>query len=206
MVSVCPEIATMSVSVRRRVWILFTGVTALFHHHCLPISFSCNALSLSSTSMFHGSPLTTLDRSVTSSSRVNSASSSASSLLTMRKQKASDRRTRRMQRGYDDSQLANERIRDSLSNTVLTQSPMIAAGGWNQRRHASTSPESVAATGRSIVTGGRSRSRKRSLLYRSLSSYHNKFLQLLTTEYRAEVSITKSVVCVMSMPYFSKLE
>jgi hypothetical protein len=97
-----------------------------------------------------------------------------------------------MQRGGDDSQLAQALIRENLS-TVLTKSPMATAGGWKQKQTSSSttivgSASSSSSPSTTTTGGGRGRSRKRSILYNSLSSYHNKFLQLLTTEYRAEVS------------------
>lgn len=101
----------------------------------------------------------------------------------MRKQKASDRRTRRMQRGSEE--IVQDLIRDNLLRESVTSSPMASAGPWNQKRKGEhQDPNSVVLKEK---TGGRGRSRKRSVLYTSLSSYHNKFLQLLTAEYLAEV-------------------
>jgi hypothetical protein len=224
--------ATMrvSVSVRRQVWhpcflrdslamimllLMMMMILLLQQHPNMHLSLGCHGLSLSSSSVFHGTPLfprfvtTTITKNAFASPSSSSSSSSSSQLLTMRKQKASDRRTRRMQRGYVDenSQLANERIRDNLSNTLMTQSPMAVVGGWNHKRRTSTITEGTTATERistttatttatttTTISGGRRRSRKRSMLYNSLSSYHNKFMQLLTMEYRAEVSIPKRKV------------
>ena len=98
--------------------------------------------------------------------------------IAMRKQKASDRRTRRMQRGGDNA--AQEIINESLQRTI-TNSPMGVAD-WKYKSRGNF-PQPPRAK-----TGGRGRSRKRSNLYNSLSSYHNKFLGLLTAEYQAEVS------------------
>jgi hypothetical protein len=131
----------------------------------------------------------------------------------MRKQKASDRRTRRAQRG----EIEDERMEavGSLA-TTLTSSPMRAAGPWSLKQKASASTISMQpslqqlqqATGAAAAqavygdsapsntgtvtptkkrTPGRGRSRKRSTLYNSLAFYHNKFLLLLTDEYQAEV-------------------
>lgn len=124
------------------------------------------------------------------SSKVDNGSSTtpryygASDGMTMRKQKASDRRTRRMQRGSEA--LAQELIRDNLLRDSVTKSPMASMGPWNQKRGDVPNQQNMALKER---TGGRGRSRKRSILYTSLSSYHNKFLQLLTAEYLAEVSL-----------------
>lgn len=134
-----------------------------------------------------------------------------------RKQKASDRRTRRMQRGGVDPPVAidleravgsltkkNNNNYDSVDMT-LTVSPMQQAGQWNQKRITSSGSNSVstsnsnrnsfpptmaaAAAAAVSTTRGRSRSRslKRSQLYSSLATYQDKFLRLLTDEYRVEV-------------------
>jgi hypothetical protein len=107
--------------------------------------------------------------------------------LQMRKQKASDRRTRRRQRGI----LSQEEI--GLPLTV-TESPMKAVGLWRGKTiqpisspdRSSTTSSAASSTKK---TGGRGRSKKRSTLYKSLSHYHNHFLSLLTLEYQAEVSL-----------------
>jgi hypothetical protein len=107
----------------------------------------------------------------------------------MRKQKASDRRTSKRQRGeIEDENMAAVGSRA----TTLTTSPMSAAGMWNLKQPSSTMqrPKQLAdglATTKKRAPAGRGRSRKRSTLYNSLSFYHNKFLQLLTAEYEAEV-------------------
>jgi len=139
---------------------------------------SCNAiavvviLSLSWTtplkivaalsSSFHGATLRTYSPVISSAT------------LTMRKQKASDRRTRRLQRGGEE--LIQEVMQQNLR---VTQSPMDQTGQWRNKKK----PVRI-----SEKTGGRGRARKRATLYNSLSGYHNRFLQLLTKEYRAEVS------------------
>jgi hypothetical protein len=126
----------------------------------------CSSLSLSSFSRFHGTSLQQVP---------NVPARTTSAYLTMRKQKASDRRTRRMQRGGEEA--TEEVILKTLRQTI-TKSPMeLAEWGYKQRGVAPIKEK----------TSGRGRSRKRATLYNSLSSYHNKFLQLLTTEYQAEV-------------------
>jgi hypothetical protein len=113
--------------------------------------------AFSALSHFHGSTVT------------ERQSSMSATLLTMRKQKASDRRTRRMQRGEDAV----------IEPPTLTSSPM-ALASWQHKaltKNTATAPP----------TGGRGRSRNRSNLYTTLSSYHGNFLSLLTAEYRAEV-------------------
>ena len=148
-----------------------------------------HGLSLSSYSTFHG---THLQPAVTPSSK-NAATtaedsfsfSRRSSTITMRKQKASDRRTRRMQRG--GAEQTQDIILDSLQQTI-TSSPMELAGDWKYKKQQHGNSQFQRPT----RAGGRQRSRKRQTLYNSLSSYHNKFLQLLTAEYRAEVSLRKN--------------
>ena len=102
--------------------------------------------------------------------------------LTMRKQKASDRRTRRLQRGLTETE-------QEVSMETVTTSPMQTAQ-WSLKKTtiATSKTTSPAAIESQLKTGGRNRSRKRSTLYNSLSSYHSHFLQLLTAEYKAEVS------------------
>ena len=109
-------------------------------------------------------------------SRSIAASVSNGATLTMRKQKASDRRTRRLQRGLLETD-------EDLDMETVTTSPMQAAQ-WSLKK-----PSSIAPIDMQLKSGGRNRSRKRSTLYNSLSSYHSHFLQLLTAEYKAEVSI-----------------
>ena len=138
----------------------------------LTILASSSALSLSSFSQFHG---TSLQSFSTKPQQQHHASGAAS--LTMRKQKASDKRTRRMQMGGD--QIVQELIRDNLRQT-LTSSPMQQTGEWNQKKQQGEIQYKE-------KTGGRGRSRKRATLYNSLSSYHNKFLKMLTDEYNHEV-------------------
>jgi hypothetical protein len=135
----------------------------------------CESLSLSSFSQFHGNALQTV------ASPAHQITSGAAS-LTMRKQKASDRRTRRMQMGGD--RIVQELIRDNLSQTI-TSSPMDSTGEWKYKKL-----KIVQAMREK--TGGRGRSRRRAKLYNSLSSYHNNFFRLLTDEdeYQHEVGRT----------------
>jgi hypothetical protein len=114
--------------------------------------------------------------------------------LYMRKQKASDKRTRRLQRGGEGMTVLN-----TLSSSSITQSPMEKAGLWKVKELSPTITKTAAAPPPPTTTakvfgappaggsGGRGRSRKRSTLYTSTSFYHDKFLHLLTAEYQAEV-------------------
>ena len=120
----------------------------------------------------------------------------AATTLEMRKQKASDKRTRRQQRG--DVVFSP----DNLMTGSITSSPMNGKS-WNHKQSSwyqqqqqqqqgptSVLPVPTTLTTHEASTGGRGRSRKRSALYNSLSLYHNKFLSLLTQEYKQEVRIS----------------
>lgn len=180
--------STMTVPLKRLS--VLVAFFAVLEKLCTPY---CHGASLSSISEFHGVSLQSLAVTIGSPS---ASSSRPFATITMRKQKASDRRTRRMQRGGVED-LAQDLFRDSfLRQNLLTKSPMAEAGGWKQKRRNGLPPSPTttktilgsATVIREERTGGRGRSRKRSLLYNSLSAYYNKFLHLLTTEYRAEVS------------------
>lgn len=111
--------------------------------------------------------------------------------LTMRKQKASNRRTRRSQLGEDIPVIAT-------TTTTVTKSPMEGAKWGARTKH------TIGANNRiSTRTGGRNRARKRSTLYNSLSSYHSHFLELLTAEYKAEVSLV--IVCCCRRFFYSAI-
>lgn len=84
-------------------------------------------------------------------------------------------------------------IQENLRKTI-TSSPMDATGSWNFKRQGI---EPIREK-----TGGRGRSRKRATLYNSLSSYHNKFLRLLTDEYTHEVSFNIFSSNGLEMIYF----
>ena len=146
--------STANMTRRRRFSIIRGLVLIALAAACLPPTGRAFSLS----SRFHGIHL--------------SAGLTSTATLTMRKQKASDRRTRRMQRGEDVAV-------DAVSSNTITNSPM-ALAGWQHKTLTSTAAPRQSR-------GGRGRSRKRSNLYNTLSSYHGNFLSLLTDEYRAEV-------------------
>ena len=135
----------------------------------------CCSLSLSSFSSFHGAALHIHENNAIRESPTTATSGAAS--LEMRKQKASDRRTRRLQRG--DFEYAQELARSTAG--TMTESPM-SGKAWRHKQTHSMQPTKS-------KTAGRARGRKRSALYNSLSLYHNKFLNLLTEEYRQEVRL-----------------
>ena len=100
--------------------------------------------------------------------------------LTMRKQKASDKRTRRRQRGLDLEETPT-RI------ATITASPM-QQGSWGKKnKRTLISASSTRNIEVRPTTGGRQRSRKRSTLYNALSLYYNTFADQLLYEYKAEV-------------------
>ncbi len=135
----------------------------------------CTALSFSPQStQFCGKSL------ITSCPRQSSSRISGTSVITMRKQKASNKRTRRLQREGKDG------TDDISSLSSITSSPLatpIITNSWNYKALHSRSIQTSANTNEK----GRGRSRKRSLLYNSLSSYHSHFLKLITDEFLAEV-------------------
>jgi hypothetical protein len=133
------------------------------------LSFPARCLSLSSSTVFHGQRVVTHQAPLR-----REPSSSGIANLEMRKQKASDRRTRKLQKG--ETSFAKDL--SSKSAATLTQSPATA---WSHKRQPNSMP------GARDRSSGRGRSRKRSALYNSLSLYHNKFMSLLTEEYRLEV-------------------
>ena len=110
----------------------------------------------------------------------------------MRKQKASDRRTARLQRGLlDDNAVDSLSSKASLATQILSSTP-INSSQWKHKKiefRASgidiTKNGNVAASG-----GGRGRARKRLKLYNSLALYHATFLELISEEYRVEVSLS----------------
>lgn len=99
------------------------------------------------------------------------------SYISMRKQKASDKRTTRRQREGVQAQLLE------APPITLTASPM-QGNSWRQK----VIPiDDYSNQDSNVPTGGRQRSRKRSNLYSMMARYHNSFLSALTLEYKAEV-------------------
>lgn len=140
---------------------LFSLATAAAFHVLLVTS--CAAWSPSSSSSFMGERISSL--------RAVSQTRTVKSYISMRKQKASDKRTSRRQREGRTLQL--------LETPTITASPM-QGNAWKQKvveEYANPEP----------ITRGRQRSRKRSNLYNMMARYHNSFLSALTLEYKAEV-------------------
>jgi hypothetical protein len=150
--------------------------------HVAAISWSscgcCFVLAYGTSSSFHGRSL-----ALEKAPSVRYHHVSSSSMLTMRKQKASDKRTTRLQRGEGLSTYDDTAVIHSLEKT-LTSSPM-ADAVWKEKVIRNQ------FQGKQVEkSGGRGRSRKRSALYHCLSNYHEQFLTLLTAEYKAEVSVS----------------
>jgi hypothetical protein len=152
------------------------------------------ACALHCPSSFHGTRMSYYTTTTTTTSYSNHGNMLRSSTLVMRKQKASDKRTARMQRGNVDVGSASSFTPPSLATAtqILTSTPMTNSE-W---RHKSVDVKSsgVVAVGNNanvddtIAAGGRGRARKRLKLYNSLASYHSTFLELISEEYQMEVS------------------
>lgn len=129
-------------------------------------------------SSFHGSriiqPMTQSSRPLTS----------GSSSLVMRKQKASDKRTARLQRGQMDSDSFTPPPLSSSSSTtqILSSTPM----SKTQWKHKKVELRSRGENVDNSMSGGRGRARKRLKLYNSLASYHSTFSNLISEEYQVE--------------------
>jgi hypothetical protein len=113
--------------------------------------------------------------------------------ITMRKQKASDRRTRRRQRGeiaLDDAPVLA--VTTTTTLTTTTTNPMQNAA-WKHKsgvmQSVQVAPTTAARRATPVTGGGRGRSRKRTTLYQTLQHYHSAFLHPLTAEYQAEVRL-----------------
>lgn len=115
---------------------------------------------------------------------------SGDTLLTMRKQKASDKRTTRRQRNQETESFS---FTSTMTSTVGPVSPM-ESGAWRHKTIRNTFPSKS-----DTVIKTRGRSRKREALYNTLASYNNHFLELLTAEFLAEVS---EVLNFSLLPFF----
>lgn len=162
----------------------------------LLLSWSCCLLSrvASLSSSFHGRSLLVAPPY---HRRRSGSNADASSMITMRKQKASDKHTARRQRGlleppdtdtgaYSNvpSAISQQQQRQVLSSSAFTKN------GWKDKKIELRA--SGIDTNRGNVLhrgGGRGRARKRYNLYNSLLGYHTQFLGLIQREYRMEVSV-----------------
>ena len=132
-----------------------------------------------------------------------SSSNRSTRIITMRKQKASNKRTRRSQRGERDNY---ESFSSRNDNIISSLASPIATGSWNYK---SMSSAPVKNSFPKTNERGRGRSRKRSQFYNSLSSYHSHFLRLITDEFLAEVRLMRDTQYtaflrfdVTNKPYF----
>jgi len=129
------------------------------------------------TSYFHG-------RSVTSSFFPKNPCPNNDSKWYMRKQKASNRRTRRLQQNRDT--IVEEQptfTRSPMADAVWSYKMITSPARQEQRKH---------HNGKKDLGGGRNRSMKRSNYYNTISNYHNHFQQLLTAEYKYEEDVVLS--------------
>ncbi|EJK72807.1 hypothetical protein THAOC_05622 [Thalassiosira oceanica] len=97
----------------------------------------------------------------------------------MRKQKASDKRTARMQKGL----LEPSEPMVSATTQVLSSTPMTARRWKHKQVEIRANGDKPSSDARA---GGRGRARKRTKLYNSLASYHSTFLDLISKEYELE--------------------
>ena len=138
---------------------------------CLILLVSSLHSACALSSSFHGG-------SIYSPIQHNSKPRIMRSHLIMRKQKASDKHTARMQRGQTLEQ-------PTVSAQILS-SGSFTKNAW---KHKKIELRAIGVnTNKQSVTGGRGRARKRMKLYNSLEGYHSRFLGLISEEYRMEVS------------------
>ena len=161
----------------------------------LVLSIALSAISLSwglsfSSSSFHGT------RVIHSPTMNNNQAAAGISNLVMRKQKASDKRTARRQRGIIDDNNSNADgtatftpppLSTSSSATQILNSSPMTKSQWKDKK---IEMRAAGVGGNNNVNngGGRGRARKRLKLYNSLASYHSTFLELISEEYQMEVS------------------
>lgn len=163
--------------------------THTFHNHRLPFMFH-PITTLSLLLVSHASGLTlhsgftgkTLSSNLKVAHKYDHHHLSDDTLLTMRKQKASDKRTTRRQRNQEAESLS---FTSTMTSTISPVTPM-ELGAWNHKTIRNTFPTKSDTT----VIKSRGRSRKREALYNSLASYNNHFLELLTAEFLTEVRYT----------------
>lgn len=147
------------------------------------------ALALSSSS-FHGARVVQ-PTPMTLSNNPRRPTSGISSLV-MRKQKASDKRTARLQRGQIDnteSSFTPQALSSASSSTTTTQilsSTPMSKTKWKHKKIELRSRGVKVDNSNGMQPGGRGRARKRLKLYNSLASYHATFSNLISEEYQLE--------------------
>ena len=143
------------------------------------------------SSTFHGSQINNVNPTYTTSSQYTPRR--ISNGLVMRKQKASNKRTARRQRGNIDevtTTFTPPSLSTSSSTTQILNSSPMTKSQWKHKkiemRAAGIDTNNSAAAN---LGGGRGRARKRLRLYNSLASYHSTFLDLISQEYQMEVRL-----------------
>ena len=152
----------------------------------LPIQSCC---ALSSSSSFHGMQMINPTKYSHASTYTKPRRPSSNNLLVMRKQKASDKRTARMQRGVIDN-AETTFTQPSLSSSttqILNSSPMTKSKWKHKKVELRAAGEGSSGNGNNNNNMGRGRARKRLKLYNSLASYHFTFLEMISEEYQMEV-------------------
>src|SRR5210317_940978 len=146
------------------------------------------ALALSSSS-FHGSRVIQPTPMTLNNSR---RPTSGISSLVMRKQKASDKRTARLQRGQLDnaeSSFTPQALSSASTSTttqILSSTPMSKTKWKHKKIELRSRGVKVDNNSNVMQPGGRGRARKRLKLYNSLASYHATFSNLISEEYQLE--------------------
>ena len=151
-------------------------------HYCLLLSHYV-AVVTSLSSSFHGQTVPSCHPHHHHYRRCRNSNA----VITMRKQKASDKHTARKQRGLLEQDVNNDYSsysRQILSSTTFTKNE------WKDKKIELRSNNDIINTNNVKGGGGRGRARKRYNLYNSLLGYHTTFLELIQREYRMEVSFT----------------
>ena len=170
----------------------FTFTLLLFVYIVASLLHIIQIHALSST--FHGSHINNVNPTYTTSSQYTPRRVSNANQLVMRKQKASNKRTARRQRGNIDEATTTftpPSLSTSSSTTqILNSSPMTKSQWKHKKIEMRATGISTNNSGSTAQTGGgRGRARKRLKLYNSLASYHSTFLELISQEYQMEVRL-----------------
>ena len=136
------------------------------------------AAALALSSSFHGSGI------IHPMAQIRRPSPTGASSLVMRKQKASDKRTARLQRGQlDKDSFTPPPLSISSSTTQILSSTPMSKTQW---KHKKVELRSRGEIVENSMSGGRNRAKKRLKLYSSLASYHSTFSNLISEEYQVE--------------------
>lgn len=150
------------------------------HKMCLAVivlAFLCPQATLALTCSFHGLGLSIAPPLQQQRTRQRPNE------LVMRKQKASDKHTARLQRGEVSLAGTNAILLSPLPPTQILSSGFTK----NQWKDKKIELRAAGVEGRPVAAiGGRGRARKRLRVYNSLNLYHETFLTLISEEYRME--------------------